>query len=43
MSQVGRVLVDQRVSAVRVVEVPVIFCLRCSLNHVTEVGGPSRL
>jgi hypothetical protein len=45
MSQVGanarsRVRVDQCVSAVRAVEVPVLVCLRCSCNHVTEVGGP---
>ena len=28
--------VDQRVSAVAVVEVPVLFCLRSSCSHVTE-------
>jgi len=43
MSQIGRVLVDRCVSAIRMVGVPVIFCLRSSLNHVTEVGGPSGL
>ena len=30
--------VDQCVSAVRAVEVPVLVCLRSSCNHVTEVG-----
>jgi len=32
--------VDQCVSAVREVEVPVLICLCSSSNHVTEVGGP---
>jgi len=45
MSQVGeiarsRVRVDQFVSTVRAVEVPVLVCLRSSNYHVTEVGGP---
>jgi hypothetical protein len=31
--------VDQCVSAVRAVEVPVLVCLHSSCNHVTEVGG----
>jgi len=35
--------VDQRVSAVRVVEVPVLVCLRSGCGHVTEVGGAVRL
>jgi hypothetical protein len=35
MSHVGRVRVDQRVSAVRAVEVPVLVSLRNSCNHVT--------
>jgi len=41
MSQVGsvRVRVDQCVSAVRAVEVPVLVCLRSSCCHVTGVGG----
>ena len=48
MLQVGRVRVvmvrvDQCVSAVRVIEVPVLFCFRSSWNHVTDVGGPSGL
>ena len=34
--------VDQRVSAVRKVEVPVLVCLRSSCRHVTEVGGAVR-
>jgi hypothetical protein len=42
MSQVGRVrevvcALDQRVSAVRAVEVPVFVCLRRGSNHVTTV------
>jgi hypothetical protein len=36
----SRVRVDQCVSAVRAVEVPVLVCLRSSCSHVTEVGGP---
>ena len=32
--------VDQCVSVVRAVEVPVLVCLRGSCSHVTEVGGP---
>ena len=32
--------VDQRVSAIRAVEVPVFAYLRSSCNHVTGVGGP---
>jgi hypothetical protein len=39
MLQVGRVRVDQRVAAVRAVEVLVFVCLRSSCYHVTEVGG----
>ena len=31
--------VDQCVSAVIAVEVPVLVCLRSSCSHVTEVGG----
>ena len=47
MSQVGksaqsRVRVDQFVSAVRAVEVPVLVCLRSGCYHVTEVGGSVR-
>ena len=34
--------VDQCVSAVRAVEVPVLVCLRSSYNHVTVVGGAVR-
>jgi len=33
------VRVDQRVSAVRAMVVPVFFCLRNNSCHVTEVGG----
>jgi hypothetical protein len=40
MSQVERVRVDQRISAVRAVEVPVLVCLRSSCSHVSGVGGP---
>ena len=45
MSQFGTVrevvcAVDQCVSAVRAVEVPVLVCLRSSSNHVTEVWVP---
>ena len=40
VSQVGRVCVVQRVSAIRAVKVPVFFRLRSSCYHVTEVGGP---
>jgi len=36
------VRVDQCVSAVRAVEVPVLVCLRSSWCHVTEVGGAVR-
>jgi hypothetical protein len=36
----SRARVDQCVSAVRAVEVPVLVCLRSSCSHVTEVGGP---
>ena len=36
----NRVRVDQCVSAVRAVEVPVLVCVRSSCSHVTEVGGP---
>ena len=43
MSQLGRERVDQCVSAIRVVELPVLFCFRSNWNHVTEVGGPSGL
>jgi len=44
MSQVGKLprslaRVDQCVSAVRAVEVPVLVCLRSSCNHMSEVGG----
>jgi len=42
MSQVCSVRVDQCVSAVRAVEVPVSVCLRSGCNHVTEVGGGVR-
>jgi len=35
----SRVRVDQCVSGVRVVEVPVLVCLRSSCYHVTVVGG----
>ena len=35
MSQVGRVRVDQCVSADRAVGVPVLVCLRRNCNHVT--------
>jgi len=35
----SRVRVDQCVSAVREVEVPVWVCLRSNDSHVTEVGG----
>jgi hypothetical protein len=38
----SRVRVDQCVSAVRSVEVPVLVCLRSSCNHVTKVGGAVR-
>ena len=34
--------VDQRVSAVRAVGVPVLVCLRSSCCHVTDVGGAVR-
>jgi len=40
MSQVGSVRVDQRVSAVRAMEVPLFVWVRSSFSHVTEVGGP---
>jgi len=40
MSQVCIVRVDQRVSAIRAVEVPVFVYLRSSCNHVTELAGP---
>jgi hypothetical protein len=41
MSHVGRVRVDQCVSAVRVAvgEMPVLVRLRSSCSHVTEIGG----
>jgi hypothetical protein len=42
MSQIARVRVDQCVSVIRVVEVPVLVCLRGNCNHVTEVGGAVR-
>ena len=35
----SRVRVDQRVSTVRAVEVPVLVCLRSGCDHVTELGG----
>ena len=35
----SRVRVDQRVSAVKAVEVPVLVCLRSGCNHVIEAGG----
>jgi hypothetical protein len=35
----SRVRVDQCVSAVRAVEVPVLVCLRSSCSYVTEVEG----
>jgi len=34
----SRVRVDQRVSAVGTVKVPVLVCLRSSFDHVIEVG-----
>ena len=34
--------VDECVSAVRAVEVPVLVCLRSSWYHVAEVGGAVR-
>jgi hypothetical protein len=37
------VRVDQCVSAVRAVEVPVFFCLCSSCNLMTELEGPYRL
>jgi hypothetical protein len=44
MLQVGSirslVLVDHCVSAVRVMDLPVLVCLRSSCSHVTEAGGP---
>ena len=36
----SRVHIDQSVCALRVVEVPVLFCLRSSCKHMTAVGGP---
>jgi hypothetical protein len=39
MSKVKRVHADQCVSAVRAVEMPVLFRLRRSCNYVIEVGG----
>jgi len=39
MSQVKIVHVDQCVSAVWAVEMPVLVCLRSSCNHVTEIRG----
>jgi len=39
----NHVRVDQCVSAVRTVEVPVFFSLRRSCNHVTETDGPQDL
>jgi hypothetical protein len=38
-SQVGRVRVDQCVSAVMAGEVPVLVCLRSSYCHVIKLGG----
>ena len=35
----SRVHIDQFVSPFVVVKVPVIFCLRNSCKHVTDVGG----
>jgi len=46
MSQVGRLRevvcarVYQRVSEIRAVDVPALFCIYSSCNHVTEAGGP---
>ena len=40
MSHVGRVRVDQCVSAVSAVGVPVLVFLRSGCEHVTGVGGP---
>jgi len=37
LSQTGSVRVDQYVSAVRAVDVPVIVCEHNNCNHVTEV------
>jgi len=34
------VRVDQFVSAVRAVEMPVLVCLRSSCSRVIDVGGP---
>jgi hypothetical protein len=36
----SRMRVDQCISAVRAVEVPVFVCLRSSCSHMAEVGGP---
>ena len=36
----SRVHVDQFVSALRVVQVPVLVCLRNSCKHMTELGRP---
>jgi len=36
----GKFRVDQCISAIRAVELPVFLCLRSSCNPVTEVGGP---
>ena len=43
MPPVRRVRVNQCVSAVRAVEVPVLVWLRSGCNHVTEVEKPKRL
>jgi hypothetical protein len=42
-SQVGRVRVDQCVSAVRAMEVPVLVGLRSNCSYVTKVRGPQGL
>jgi hypothetical protein len=36
----GRASVDQCVSIVRALEVPVLVCLRSISSHLTEVGEP---
>jgi hypothetical protein len=32
--------VDQSVSAIGAVDVPICACLSCSCNHLPQVGGP---
>jgi len=44
MSHTSRIVrVDQRVSATRAVQVPLLIRLRSSCNHVTELGESQRL